>query len=238
MSSLIPPFPPAALAAARLKRVLVVVSAVCVGGLAAGVGPAHATFPGQNGKIVFTHLDDPEDETTADIYTVSPNGRHLRNLTPGSRAADDSPRLERGRAHDRLLEHPEGSRQPHGRPRDLRDERRRIRAAAGHEKKVNNGGTQPGRQTVTGSCSTASSRRRLRGRPVDRAGQRNGRAQPDTQPGHRGRVSRSGRRTGARSCSCATTAGASPTSPRSARTAPTPGTDRHAHRRGGSGLVP
>ena len=52
---------------------------------------AHATFPGQNGKIVFTHFVDGEDESTADIYTVSPNGRDLRNLTPNSRAADDAP---------------------------------------------------------------------------------------------------------------------------------------------------
>ena len=88
MSSLIPPLRPAALAAARLKRVLVVVAAVCVGGLAAGVGPALATFPGHNGKIVFTHFDD---EGRGDIYTVSPNGRHLRNLTPDSLADDDAP---------------------------------------------------------------------------------------------------------------------------------------------------
>jgi TolB protein len=89
MSSLIPPLRPAALAAARLKRVLVVVAAVCVGGLAAGAGPALATFPGQNGKIVFTHFPDADDESKSDIYTVSPNGRHLVNLTPDSLAADD-----------------------------------------------------------------------------------------------------------------------------------------------------
>src|SRR3954468_17808292 len=89
MSSLIPPLRPAALAAARLKRVLVVVVAVCVGGLAAGAGPALATFPGQNGKIVFTHFPDPNDDSKSDIYTVSPNGRHLVNLTPDSPAADD-----------------------------------------------------------------------------------------------------------------------------------------------------
>ena len=87
MSSLIPPLRPAALAAARLKRV-VLAAAVCVGGLAAGAGPALATFPGYNGKIVFTHFDD---EGGGDIYTVSPNGRHLRNLTPNSPAADDFP---------------------------------------------------------------------------------------------------------------------------------------------------
>jgi len=53
--------------------------------------PAHATFPGQNGKIVFTHFDDDstDDDEKSDIYTVSPNGRHLRNLTPNSPAADD-----------------------------------------------------------------------------------------------------------------------------------------------------
>ena len=91
MSSLIPPLRPAALAAARLKRVLVVVAAVCVGGLAAGVGPALAAFPGQNGKIAFTHFDDAETKSKSDIYTMSPNGRHLRNLTPNSPAADDFP---------------------------------------------------------------------------------------------------------------------------------------------------
>jgi TolB protein len=51
--------------------------------------PAHATFPGQNGKIVFTHFPDADDDSKSDIYTVSPNGRHLLNLTPDSLAADD-----------------------------------------------------------------------------------------------------------------------------------------------------
>ena len=63
---------------------------LCVAGaLLMSAAPAHATFPGHNGKIVFTHFPDPEDESQSDIYTVSPNGRHLRNLTPGSSAADD-----------------------------------------------------------------------------------------------------------------------------------------------------
>ncbi len=53
--------------------------------------PALATFPGHNGKIMFVHYDNPEDESTADIYTVSPDGRHLRNLTPHSPLADDFP---------------------------------------------------------------------------------------------------------------------------------------------------
>jgi Tol biopolymer transport system component len=92
MSSLTPPLRPAALAAAQLKRVLAVVAAVCVGGLAAGVGPATAAFPGQNGKIVFASAFGGFDEGTSDIYTMSPNGRHLLNLTPDSPANDDFPR--------------------------------------------------------------------------------------------------------------------------------------------------
>jgi Tol biopolymer transport system component len=49
--------------------------------------PAHATFPGENGKIVFMSFD----EVQADIYTMSPNGRDLRNLT-NSPADEDFPR--------------------------------------------------------------------------------------------------------------------------------------------------
>jgi Tol biopolymer transport system component len=51
--------------------------------------PAHATFPGHNGKIVFTSFPDPEDESRSDIYSVNPNGRQLVNLTPNTPAADD-----------------------------------------------------------------------------------------------------------------------------------------------------
>jgi Tol biopolymer transport system component len=91
MPSLTPPLRPAALAAARLKRVLVVVAAVCLGGLAAGVGPALAAFPGQNGKIAFISASF-DDESTSDIYTMSPNGGQLFNLTPDSPANDDFPR--------------------------------------------------------------------------------------------------------------------------------------------------
>jgi Tol biopolymer transport system component len=53
--------------------------------------PAHATFPGQNGKIAFTHFEGVDSEATSDIYTMSPNGRDLLNLTPDSLAADDFP---------------------------------------------------------------------------------------------------------------------------------------------------
>jgi TolB protein len=54
--------------------------------------PAHATFPGQNGKIAFARFDGLLDDSTSDIYTMSPNGRHLVDLTPDSRANDDFPR--------------------------------------------------------------------------------------------------------------------------------------------------
>ena len=70
-----------------LKRVLAVVAAVCVGGLAAGAGPALAAFPGANGKIAFTS----DRAGTADIWTMSPNGRDLVNLTPTSPADDAFP---------------------------------------------------------------------------------------------------------------------------------------------------
>ena len=56
--------------------------------LLVSAAPAHATFPGKNGKIAFMSLDGVQ----ADIYTMSPNGRHVRNLTPDSPAHDDFPR--------------------------------------------------------------------------------------------------------------------------------------------------
>jgi TolB protein len=59
--------------------------------LAVTATPAHATFPGQNGKIAFASFD-ALNEGTGDIYTMSPNGRHLLNLTPDSPADDDFPR--------------------------------------------------------------------------------------------------------------------------------------------------
>ena len=49
--------------------------------------PAHATFRGQNGEIAFTSFDDLQ----SDIYTMTPAGRNLLNLTPFSRAADEVP---------------------------------------------------------------------------------------------------------------------------------------------------
>ncbi len=73
--------------AARAKHVVAVVAAVCVGGLAAGVGPAEAAFPGANGKIAFTSDRDGSN----DIWAMSPNGDALVNLTPDSPADDALP---------------------------------------------------------------------------------------------------------------------------------------------------
>ena len=72
-------------ATARVLRPLAV---ICVGGLAAGVSPALATFPGDNGKIVF-HSDRGGGDD--DIWTMNPNGSNPVNLTAGSPAADAFP---------------------------------------------------------------------------------------------------------------------------------------------------
>lgn len=67
-----------------LTRVLL--CAACA--LLVSATPAHATFPGRNGKLAF----DSFDGSVGDIYTMSPNGRHLLNLTPDSPADDSTPR--------------------------------------------------------------------------------------------------------------------------------------------------
>ena len=62
-------------------------AAVCVGGLAAGVGPALAAFPGANGKIAFTS----DRDGISDIWAMSPNGGELVNLTPDSPSDEGLP---------------------------------------------------------------------------------------------------------------------------------------------------
>ena len=77
-------------------------------------------------------------QAASDIWTMSPNGRDLVNLTPDSPADDEFAELARGRAQDRVRRatrttpgqpHPRGSK---ARLRDLRDERRRVGRAADH----------------------------------------------------------------------------------------------------------
>jgi WD40-like Beta Propeller Repeat len=50
--------------------------------------PAHAAFPGENGKIAFVHFTGFEDG--ADIYSVNPDGSGITNLTntPGESETD------------------------------------------------------------------------------------------------------------------------------------------------------
>jgi TolB protein len=60
---------------------------MCLGVLAAGVGPALAAFPGANGMIAFTS----DRDGTPDIWAMSPNGGEQVNLTPDSPAVDAVP---------------------------------------------------------------------------------------------------------------------------------------------------
>ena len=122
-------------AAARAKRVVTVLAAVCVGGLAAGVAPALAAFPGANGKIAFTS----DRAGSADIWAMSPNGGGLVNLTPDS-PSDDA--LPNWRADGRKIVFSSDSNAlgtnptPRGvrgsRLRALHDEGRRVARAADH----------------------------------------------------------------------------------------------------------
>src|SRR3954454_12328942 len=58
--------------------------AACASGVvAAGVAPAHAAFPGQNGKLAFVRVA-LDFSSPPDIWTMSPNGHHLAKLTEGS----------------------------------------------------------------------------------------------------------------------------------------------------------
>ena len=61
-----------------MTRIWCPVAAVCAVALAAGVSPAHAAFPGTNGKIAF--ISDRQGDAF-DIWTMDPNGHGLANLT-------------------------------------------------------------------------------------------------------------------------------------------------------------
>ena len=58
---------------------------VCAGGLAVGSSPALATFPGDNGRILF---DSDRDGGDMDIWTMRPDGSNLVNLTADSESFD------------------------------------------------------------------------------------------------------------------------------------------------------
>ncbi len=89
----------AAPAEVRAKHVFAIVAAVFVGGLAAGVGPALAAFPGANGKIAFTS----DRDGTNDIWIMSPNGGEPVNLTPDPPADEADDALPNWRADGRKI---------------------------------------------------------------------------------------------------------------------------------------
>jgi Tol biopolymer transport system component len=66
-----------------MTRIWCPVAAVCAVALVAGVSPAHAAFPGKNGKIAFVSDRQGDDW---DIWTMNPNGHRLANLTATSNA--------------------------------------------------------------------------------------------------------------------------------------------------------
>jgi Tol biopolymer transport system component len=73
-----------------MKKLVVLVSIAVLAATfsAARVIPAHAAFPGTNGRIVFQGCDD----VTCHIYTVNPDGSALRQITNSS-AFDITPDL-------------------------------------------------------------------------------------------------------------------------------------------------
>ena len=68
----------------RTKHLLCAAATVAV---VAGATPAHAAFPGQNGKIAFVS----DRSGNLDIWTMSPKGEGLLNLTVGFTGDDEDP---------------------------------------------------------------------------------------------------------------------------------------------------
>jgi TolB protein len=62
---------------------------LCVGGFAVGVSPAFGAFPGANGRVAF---ESDRDGGDVDVWTMSPNGRDLVNVTHDSDAFDAAPK--------------------------------------------------------------------------------------------------------------------------------------------------
>jgi Tol biopolymer transport system component len=67
-----------------MTRILCVLAVICLGGLASGVSPALGAFPGDNGSIAF----ESDRDGDSDIWTMSPSGSNLANLTANSESAD------------------------------------------------------------------------------------------------------------------------------------------------------
>jgi Tol biopolymer transport system component len=75
----------------RLRLPLLALAAIA--GVASSVSAAHATFPGKPGPIAFQRFIDPQDEESAQIFSVARPGAKPRKLTSGGNAvnADYSP---------------------------------------------------------------------------------------------------------------------------------------------------
>src|SRR5687768_3388472 len=77
----------------RPGAILSVLALAMVAGASAAL-PADATFRGHNGRIAFQRFTDPNDDRSAQIFTVRPHGHGLRKLTDfssGSFNLDFSP---------------------------------------------------------------------------------------------------------------------------------------------------
>jgi TolB protein len=76
--------------ARNARRALLAASAQFALGLAVGGTPALAAFPGDNGRIVFASAfrDGCCEEEQIDIWTMSPSGTNVVNLTSDSQATD------------------------------------------------------------------------------------------------------------------------------------------------------
>jgi Tol biopolymer transport system component len=70
-----------------MTRILCALTVICMGGLVTGVSPALGAFPGDNGKIAFSS-DRDSDSGDVDIWTMSPKGSDLVNLTADSEGFD------------------------------------------------------------------------------------------------------------------------------------------------------
>jgi TolB protein len=66
-----------------LKRRFVYLCITFVAVALATAIPAHATFPGRNGRLAVVYLDTSQGYSRDNIFTVSDRGTHVRRLTSG-----------------------------------------------------------------------------------------------------------------------------------------------------------
>ena len=137
-----------------MTRIWCAVAAVCAVALAAGVSPAHAAFPGKNGKIAFISDRHGGD---LDIWTMNPNGHRLANLTATSNADELWPNWRADGRKIAFMSNPRDRCQSRRGLRALRDGRRRVTPGATHLQRAGRRTTRPGRRTGAGSPSSGTS---------------------------------------------------------------------------------